>query len=94
MARAARLADRLTPGLSLGSRLLWRPWQRLKRRMLAWLMSLLIPVLFSALLPLASRAASPSRAVTSPTRPATLAPPLRRLLGWIARLAFRKMTEL
>src|SRR5205823_1058186 len=89
--RATLLLDRLCPRLRLGTRLVWRPWHRLKHRTAAWLLCQLMPVSFSGLLTLSSRAASPSRGATSARQRGKPASRAKRWLVLIVRHVCRKM---
>lgn len=85
------MLDKLSLGLRLGTRLLWRPSQRLKHRLTAWLLKQLTPVLFSELLAQFSRVSKPSPAARSTPRRAKLTPRAKWWLAWIAQRVFRRM---
>jgi len=89
--KAAMALDRFSPGLRLGTRLVWRPWHRIKHRIAAWLLSRLTPVSFNALLALSSRGSNQSPGVTSATRLGRLEPRAKYWFVLIVRRLCRKM---
>lgn len=91
--RLALLLDRLSLGLALGTRLVWRPWHRLRHRLTAWLLSLLIPVLFDVLLRTFSRRRTWSPVVTCATKRARQAPTIVRWLVLSLRLLCRQLAK-
>lgn len=72
---------------------LLRPWHRLKHRVIAWMLSLLIPVLLNELLQQFSAAATPSPSGGSKPRHARLALPVKRWIVSGLRLLLRQMTS-
>lgn len=92
---ASRL-DQLSPRLRLGTRLLWRPAQKLKHRALGFLLSRLIPVLLNALLSRCCAARTPSRCASSATpraRPVPSSPRTNRT-AWLLALSARQLCRM
>ena len=91
--RVAHLVNRLSLGLDLGTRLVWRPYHRAKHRAIAWLLCQLSPVLLSEQhLPSLSKP-MPRRAVGLPAKPGK---PERMIKRWVAlslRLLCRRLLE-
>ena len=81
----AKLLNRCSPRMELGTRLVWYPWHRLKHRMVLFLLSSLIPVSFSGLLAQSSKTSMASRGGLSRGKPGKLEPMIRRWLVLILR---------
>lgn len=87
--KTALLLNRLAPGHSLGTRLLWQPWHRAKHRVIAWSL-LKLTTVFASALPLPSLAA-PMRgqSASSNAKPKQRALRVTPLISFVGRLVCR-----